>query len=145
MLALSEVPLGTPNVLVALHVAGFVRVATMVSFDVRPVAMNAVTIAVLPGAVLNCTSTPVSVLAFAPVLNACAASYELRVCATPDGVCPPLLMRGRGPCASGAEHGGASEKHDGGAAASLRTVGAASVRAGRPVGRGGGIGGSVRV
>ena len=62
MFALSEVPLGTPNVLVVLHVAGFVRVATMVSVDVRPVAMNAVTLTVLPGAGLNCTSTPVSVM-----------------------------------------------------------------------------------
>ena len=64
----------------------------MVSVDVRPVAMNAVTLAVLPGAVWNFTFTAVSVLA-SFVVNACAASYELRVCAMPTDVCPRLLVR----------------------------------------------------
>ena len=66
----SVVPSGIPNMALADHSSGFVRVATMLSLLVRPSAMTAVTVALLPGAVVNRTSTSVrSKLAVLPVSN----------------------------------------------------------------------------
>ena len=80
-----------PNLALVDQSDGLVRVATMLSLLPRPSAMTAVTVALLPGAVENRTSTSVkSKLAVLPVSNRWAKSSVARLPVVDEVVWPRL-------------------------------------------------------